>query len=141
MRELESIIADKAKEVDQIKIKQIMARLIGFLSGLQSSMLFDHGQSLPVAEKYESVIIGDYPVTETPQSARLKEKLNHLPSAIFQLMVKLIERLEADNGDISEYRVLRIILITMSFCFNFKQRDRDFSLLEILIPLRNRKNY
>ena len=130
MAELRQIIDDKSQEVDQIRIKQIMARLIGFLSGIQAAFVFDHGDQIPLDEKYESVILGDYPTMATPQSDSLKSQLGHLPKDIFKLMQDLLVRLE-EPGDISEYRVLRIVLITMSFCFNYKQRD-DQSAITVM---------
>jgi len=57
----------------------------------------------------------------------MKSKLGHLPSRIFSLMRALLDRLE-ESGDVSEYRILRIILMTMSFCFNFKPSNASSSL-------------
>ena len=89
--------------------------------------MFDHGANLPVEKEFKSVLTGEFPTTYLHESQHMKQKLGHLPSKIFGLMRSLLDRLE-EGEDVSEYRILRIILMTMSFCFNFKPRNANSSL-------------
>jgi len=127
LAELEKIISTDG-EPDIIRIKQIISIIIGFLSGIQTSFIFDHGENLPIENHdYDSVILGEFPTTYSHQSEFLKSKIGHIPSKTFKLMTSLLTKLE-QQGDVSEYRILRILFLTMSFCFNFKSRNGHNSI-------------
>lgn len=108
-------------EVNIMEMKQILSALIGFQAGIVNCFEFDHGQSLPVPDGYESVITGDAPTTRIGHRPFLAEKIGYIPARLFSALQKVLKRLEND-GNISDNRTLHWIFTTMSFCFNFKPR-------------------
>lgn len=108
--------------IEITELKQNLAALIGFLAGIVNCFTFDHGEEIPVAPEYKSVITDPLPCINTGRDKFLAEKIGHIPRKIFEALQEILKKLESEERT-SDQRTLHWLFTTMYFCFNFKSKN------------------